>query len=76
MLKKIVVNFKEKSLKERFLLVMGMMFFVLYLGLGLVLIFWNNMPVAMEPKYRIAFGMLLVIYSYFRFTRFFNSQRE
>jgi hypothetical protein len=76
MLKKIVVNFKKKSLKERFLLVIGMLFFLLYLVLGLILVFWKTMPINMEPNYRIAFGVLLIVYAYIRFTRFFANQTE
>jgi uncharacterized membrane protein (DUF485 family) len=76
MLQKIVVNFKKKSLKERFLLVIGMFFFLMYLVLGLIIIFWKNMPITMQPKYRIAFGILLIVYAYIRFTRFFAAQKE
>ena len=76
MFKEIVVNFKKKSLKERFLLVIGMLFFFLYFVLGLIFIFWKNMPIIMQPKYRIAFGILLIVYAYIRFTRFFAAQKE
>ena len=76
MFQKIVINFMKKSLKERFLLVIGMLFFLLYLGLGLIIIFWKSMPISMEPKYRIAFGILLIVYSFIRFIRFFSVQKE
>lgn len=76
MLKEIVVNFKKKSLKERFLLVIGMLFFFLYLVLGLIFIFWKNIPITMQPNYRIAFGILLILYAYIRFTRFFATQKQ
>lgn len=76
MFKKIGINFMKKSLKERFLLVIGMLFFLLYLGLGLIIIFWKSMPITMEPKYRIAFGILLIVYSFIRFVRFFSIQND
>ncbi len=76
MFKKIGINFMKKSLKERFLLVIGMLFFLLYLGLGLIIIFWKSMPISMEPKYRIAFGLLLIVYSFIRFVRFFSIQND
>jgi uncharacterized membrane protein (DUF485 family) len=76
MFQKIVINFKKKSLKERFLLVIGMLFFLLYLGLGLIIIFWKSMPINMLPNYRIAFGLLLIVYSFIRFVRFFSIQNE
>ncbi len=76
MFQKIGINFMKKSLKERFLLVIGMLFFLLYLGLGLIIIFWKSMPITMEPKYRIAFGLLLIVYSFIRFVRFFSIQND
>ena len=76
MLDKIVINFKKKSLKERFLLVIGILFFLLYLALGLMIIFWKKLPIAMPHNYRIAFGLLLIVYSFIRFIRFFNTNAE
>lgn len=66
----------KKSLKERFLLVIGILFFLIYLVLGLIIIFWKELPIAMESNYRIAFGLILIVYSFFRFTRFFNDNKE
>ncbi len=76
MFEKTIINFKEKSLKERFLLVIGILFFLIYLGLGLIIIFWKEFPINMKPSYRIAFGIVLIVYSFFRFMRFFNSNEE
>jgi len=67
---------KGKSLKERFFLIIGVLFFLVYLGLGLAVIFWENFPLEMEFKYRVAFGILLIVYSFFRFMRFFKSNEE
>lgn len=73
-----ILNFKDKfqkkSLKERFLLVIGILFFLIYLTLGLIIIFWKSLPLALEYKYRIAFGVLLIVYSFLRFLRFFNKE--
>lgn len=76
MLKKILDNIKKKSLKERFLLVLGILFFLVYLVLGLIIIFMKNFPLDMEPKYRIAFGGLLIFYASFRFFRIINDNNE
>jgi len=76
MLKKTFKNFQEKSLKERFLLVIGMVVFLAYLVLGLIFIFWKSMPIAMNSNYRMAFGVLLIVYSFIRFFRIFNSNNE
>lgn len=72
MLKRILVNIQKKSLKERFLLVLGILFFLVYLVLGLLIIFMKNFPLAIHPSYRIAFGVLLIVYSSFRFFRIIN----
>ena len=69
-------KFMEKSLKERFLLVIGLLFFMLYFVLGLIVIFWKEFPLIMKPTYRLAFGIILIVYSFFRFMRFFNSNKE
>nr|WP_298221551.1 hypothetical protein [Flavobacterium sp.] len=73
MFSKLVINFKKKSPSQRFLFVIGILFFVLYLVLGLIVIFWQAMPIVMPNHYRIAFGLLLIVYSFFRFARFFNA---
>ena len=69
-------KFMKKSLKERFLLVIGLLFFLLYFVLGLIVIFWKEFPLIMEPTYRIAFGVILIVYSFLRFMRFFKSNTE
>ncbi|HQZ24460.1 MAG TPA: hypothetical protein PLD18_04100 [Flavobacterium sp.] len=76
MLNKSIQNFKKKSLKERFLFVMGMLVFLAYFILGLIFIFWKSMPIAMEHIYRISFGVLLIVYSFVRFFRIFNLNNE
>ena len=76
MFEKTIINFKKKSPKERFLFVIGAFFFLLYFVLGLILIFWKDLPIVMKPNYRIAFGILLIVYSFFRFMRFFNSNED
>jgi len=73
---KMIINFKEKSPKERFLLVIGILFFLIYLFLGLAVIFWKKLPINMPQNYRIAFGLLLIVYSLLRFLRFFNSNKD
>lgn len=69
MVSKFIENFQKKSLKERFLLFIGIMFLMIYLTLGAILIFWTTFPIRMETKYRIALGCLLIVYGTFRFWR-------
>jgi hypothetical protein len=71
----LVDNMKKKSPKERFLLVIGIVFFLLYFLLGLAVIFWKEFPLAMEFKYRIALGVLLMVYAMIRFLRFYNDNK-
>jgi hypothetical protein len=76
MLSKALTIFKKKSLKERFLLFTGILFFLIYLTLGLIIIFWEEFPITMDTKYRVAFGVLLIGYAFIRFLRFFNSNKN
>ena len=76
MLNNILNNIKKKSLKERFLLVLGILFFLVYLVLGLFIIFMKNFPLAMEREFRIAFGGLLIVYAAFRFFRIINDNND
>jgi uncharacterized membrane protein (DUF485 family) len=76
MLKIIFKNIQKKSLKERFLLVIGILFFLIYLILGLFIIFMKNFPIQMQFSYRLAFGILLIVYAFIRFVRIINDNNE
>ncbi len=76
MLKGFIDNIQEKSLKERFLLVIGMLFFLIYFILGLIIIFWKDLPISMSYNFRLAFGVILIVYSFLRFIRFFNKEEN
>lgn len=71
-------NRVQKSLLERFLLIIGILFFLLYFVLGTGIIFWEyifperDFPLVMEMKFRIAFGVLLIVYAFYRATRFYR----
>jgi hypothetical protein len=69
-------NTRKKSLKERFLLIIGVFFFLVYLGLGLAVIFWERFPLRMEMPYRIAFGALIVLYAGVRFSRLLKANGD
>ena len=69
-------NFKQKSPLQRFLFVFGLLFFVLYLGLGIMFIFWKDMPLDMDYNVRVLFGGLLIVYGVFRFYRLWNKQNQ
>ncbi len=60
---------EQKSPAKRFLFVLGLLMFSLYLVLGLAVIFWEDFPMQLDLGYRIAFGVLLIAYSFIRFVR-------
>jgi len=76
MFKNFIKNFQEKSPKERFLLVIGLAVFLAYLVLGLIVIFLKTKVIDMPPTYRIAFGVVLIVYSFMRLFRIFNSNNQ
>lgn len=76
MISKFIETLQKKSLKERFLFVIGMLFFLIYLTLGVAVIFWQKFPLKLPTAYRVSFGVLLIVYSFFRFFRFFNNDKN
>ncbi|MDD2821103.1 MAG: hypothetical protein PHW29_07580 [Flavobacterium sp.] len=76
MIKNLIDSFQKKSLKGRFLLVIGILFFLIYLVLGLFIIFMKNFPIQMQYGYRIAFGVVLIVYAFFRFVRIINDNND
>ncbi len=65
---------RQKSPTKRFLSVLGLFMFGFYFVLGLVIIFWKNMPLEMDKNLRLMFGALLIIYSFFRFVRLWQNR--
>jgi len=76
MLNNFINNIKKKSLIERFLLIISVLVFLSYFFLGLIVIFWDDFPFVIKMNYKIAFGVILIIYSFIRFFRFFNVNNE
>ena len=64
---------RQKSPTKRFLSIIGLFMFGLYLVLGLIILLWTDFPIAIEGKYRIAFGLLLIVYSFIRFMRLWKN---
>ncbi|MBL7886658.1 MAG: hypothetical protein JNJ52_07920 [Flavobacterium sp.] len=76
MLQNLKDNFMKKSLKERFLLFIGVLFFLIYLTFGLTIIFWEKLPLRLPFGYRIALGIVMILYAIIRFLRFFGNNNE
>lgn len=62
-------QFKRKPLHERFLFFIGVLFFLLYFFMGIVVILWKDFPLNMTATQRILLGTLLIVYAAFRFFR-------
>ena len=68
-------NFKQKSPQQRFLIIFGLIILLFYFALGVLLIFWKDIPFDIKPTYRVLFGILLIAYAILRFYRL-NNQRD
>jgi len=71
-------NQTQKSPQQRFLFVFGLIFFLLYFALGIMVIFWKQLPLQLTSTGRLAFGLLLIGYSFLRFIRLIqkNNRRD
>lgn len=67
-------TFKQKSPQQRFLFILGLVMFSMYLVLGVALIFWKDIPFDIKPTYRVMFGILLIVYAVIRFFRVINQK--
>jgi uncharacterized membrane protein (DUF485 family) len=68
-------NFKQKSPQQRFLFIFGLIILLFYFALGILLIFWKDIPFDIQPTYRILFGILLIVYAIIRFFRLNQTDR-
>lgn len=67
---------EKKSPKQRFLLVIGLIVFMLYLILGLIFILVKQIPFNLTDTGRYAFGGLLIVYALYRFVRLSRQYSE
>lgn len=64
----------KKSPAKKMLSLVGIVMFGLYFILGLFILFWPDFPLEMDKGYRIAFGLVLIIYSFIRFVRLWKNR--
>lgn len=60
---------KQKSLKRRFLLILGVLVFIALVVFGLMVIFWDGMPFNWSIVQRRWFGGFVIVYALLRFPR-------
>lgn len=70
----VINNFKQKSLLQRFLFFLGILFLILYFTLGCMFIFWKSVPLDLSYTRRVLFGSILIVYSVFRFYRIIKQE--
>ena len=66
----------QKSPLQRFLFVLGIVFFMLYFAFGFMLIFTNKVPINITYNGRVILGVLVIIYGAFRAIRLLQSSRQ
>jgi hypothetical protein len=67
---------KQKSLKRRFLLILGVLVFVALLVFGLMFILWDSMPFNLSITQRRWFGAFVIIYALIRFPRLLRKDTD
>jgi uncharacterized membrane protein (DUF485 family) len=65
----------QKSPLQRFLFVLGIVFFMLYFAFGIMLIFTNKVPLNISENGRITLGILVIVYGAFRAIRLFQNSK-
>lgn len=66
----------QKSPLKRFLLVLGVAFFLGYLVLGYMLIFTNRIPLPITKNGKLILGILVIVYGLFRCIRVIQQARQ
>ena len=69
-------NDKQKSLKRRFLLILGIITFIGFCILGGMVMFWQGLPVQLTDWQRKIFGAMIILYSVLRFSRLLKKDNE
>jgi hypothetical protein len=70
------LNNSQKSLKRRFLLILGAITFICVFGLGVMILFWDKILPQLDGYYRTAFGVMVIAYSILRFSRLLKKEDD
>lgn len=64
---------EQKSPQRRFLFILGAAFFAVVVILGLMIMFWDKLPLQLTSTQRYTFGGLFILYGVLRFIRVFRT---
>jgi cytochrome c biogenesis protein CcdA len=64
---------KQKSPQRRFLFILGAALFVVVVILGVMIMFWDKLPLHLSSTQRYTFGGLFILYGVLRFIRVFRA---
>jgi len=67
MISKIIDNFKKKSLKGRFLLVISLLNFIAFCILGSLLLFWDKLKLNLPNNMQLIVGCSILLFGLLRF---------
>jgi len=67
MISKIIENFKKKSLKGRFLLVISLLNFIAFCILGSLLLFWDKLKLNLPNNMQLIVGCSILLFGLLRF---------
>ena len=67
MISKIIDNFKKKSLKGRFLLVISLLNFIAFCILGSLLLFWDKLKLNLPNNMQLIVGFSILLFGLLRF---------
>jgi len=67
---------RQKSLKRRFLLILGLVTFVCFLGFGIMVICWDTILPDLPLYQKRIFGGMIILYSILRFSRLFKKEED
>lgn len=71
-----IFNNKQKSLKRRFLLILGLVTFICFLAFGIMVMFWDSIAQQLPDYQRKIFGGMIIIYAILRFSRLLKKEEN
>lgn len=67
---------KQKSLKRRFLFILGLITFICFFVFGLMVIFWDGIAQQFPLYQRRIFGGMIILYAILRFSRILKKEEN